>query len=61
MARGEIGYVFSENVANAGFERVMRQYAENGNTLIVGEVLVLVARRAAYPQALMKPYRQGER
>ena len=23
--------------------------------------LVLVARRAAYPQALMKPYRQGER
>ena len=24
-------------------------------------VLVLVARRAAYPQALMKPYRKGER
>ena len=23
--------------------------------------LVLVARRAAYPQALMKPYRKGER
>jgi simple sugar transport system permease protein len=23
--------------------------------------LVLVARRASYPQALMKPYRKGER
>jgi len=23
--------------------------------------LVLVARKASYPQALMKPYRQGER
>ncbi|HTH11597.1 MAG TPA: ABC transporter permease, partial [Acidovorax sp.] len=23
--------------------------------------LVLVARKAAYPQALMKPYRKGER
>jgi ABC-type uncharacterized transport system permease subunit len=23
--------------------------------------LVLMARRAAYPQALMKPYRKGER
>jgi short-subunit dehydrogenase len=26
-----------------------------------GTALVLVARRAAYPQALMKPYRKGER
>ena len=26
-----------------------------------GAHLVLVARRASYPQALMKPYRKGER
>ena len=39
VARGEIEYVFSENVANADYERVMRQYAEGGNTLIVGESL----------------------
>src|SRR4249920_3782014 len=36
-ANGEIEYVFSENVSNADYERVMRQYAEQGNTLIVGE------------------------
>jgi len=36
VARGEIEYVFSENVANADYERVMRQYAEAGNTLVVG-------------------------
>jgi basic membrane lipoprotein Med (substrate-binding protein (PBP1-ABC) superfamily) len=35
--RGEIEYAFSENVTNADYERVMRQYAEQGNTLIVGE------------------------
>jgi basic membrane protein A and related proteins len=29
-ARGEIEYVFSENVANADYERVMRGYAEKG-------------------------------
>jgi general nucleoside transport system permease protein len=28
---------------------------------ILALVLVLVARKAAYPQALMKPYRKGER
>ena len=31
--RGEIEYVFSEKVANADYERVMREYAEKGNTL----------------------------
>ena len=36
-ARGEVEYRFSENVANADYERVMRQYAEQGNALIVGE------------------------
>lgn len=36
--RGEIAYVFSENVANTDYERVMREYAEQGKDLIVGEV-----------------------
>ena len=42
-ARNEIDYVFSENVANADYERVMRQYAESGNTLIVGEAFAVEA------------------
>jgi len=36
--RGEIEYVFSENVSNSDYERVMREYAEAGNKLILGEV-----------------------
>ena len=36
--RGDIEYVFSENVSNSDYERVMREYAEQGNALIVGEV-----------------------
>ncbi|MCB2053074.1 MAG: BMP family protein [Geminicoccaceae bacterium] len=36
--RGDITYTFSENVANTDYERVMREYAEAGNGLIVGEV-----------------------
>jgi len=36
-ARGEIEYKASENVSNADYERVMREYATGGNTLIVGE------------------------
>ena len=36
--RGDIDYVFSENVSNTDYERVMREYAEAGNKLIVGEV-----------------------
>ena len=53
-ARGEIDYVFSENVANADYERVMRQYAEQGNKLILGEVFGVeaAARKVAkdYPK-----------
>jgi basic membrane protein A len=53
-ARGEIDYVFSENTANADYERVMRQYAEGGNTVIVGEVFGVeaAARKVAkdYPK-----------
>ena len=36
--RGDIEYVYSENVANNDYERVMREYAEAGHKLIVGEV-----------------------
>ncbi|MBP0437281.1 BMP family protein [Tianweitania sediminis] len=36
--RGEIEYVYTENVANNDYERVMREYAEAGNQLILGEV-----------------------
>jgi basic membrane lipoprotein Med (substrate-binding protein (PBP1-ABC) superfamily) len=53
-ARGEIEYVFSENVANADYERVMRQYAEKGNQLVVGESFAVesAARKVArdYPK-----------
>ncbi|MFA4913693.1 MAG: BMP family ABC transporter substrate-binding protein [Comamonadaceae bacterium] len=41
--RGDIDYVFSENVTNADYERVMRQYAEQGNALIVGEAFAVEA------------------
>lgn len=51
---GEIEYVFSENVNNADYERVVRQYAEQGNKLIVGEAFAVesAARKVAkdYPE-----------
>ena len=54
VARGEIEYVFSENVTNADYERVMRGYAEQGNQLIVGEAFAVeaAARKVAkdYPK-----------
>lgn len=54
VTRGEVEYVFSENVTNADYERVMRQYAEAGNTLIVGESFAVeaAARKVAkdYPK-----------
>jgi basic membrane protein A len=36
-ARGELDYAFSENVSNTDYPRVMREYAEAGNQLIIGE------------------------
>ncbi len=52
--RGDIDYTFSENVANTDYERVMREYAEAGQKLIVGEVFGLerAARKVAkdYPE-----------
>lgn len=52
--RGDISYTYSENVANTDYERVMREYAEQGVDLIVGEVFGLerAARKVAadYPE-----------
>ncbi|MEP4561728.1 MAG: BMP family protein, partial [Nitratireductor sp.] len=36
--RGDIDYVFSENVSNSDYERVMREYCEAGHQLVIGEV-----------------------
>ena len=38
QARGDISYTFSENVSNTDYPRVMREYAEQGIQLIIGEV-----------------------
>jgi basic membrane protein A and related proteins len=42
-ARGEIEYKATEKVANADYERVMREYAQGGNTLVVGESFAVEA------------------
>ena len=42
-ARGEIDYKASENVANADYERVMREYATQGHQLLVGEAFAVEA------------------
>lgn len=51
--RGDIAYAYSENVSNVDYERVMRQYAEGGNSLVVGEAFAVesAARKVAkdYP------------
>lgn len=39
--RGDIEYVFSEKVANTDYERVMREYCEAGQQLIVGEAFAV--------------------
>jgi basic membrane protein A len=53
-ARGDIAYQYSENVANTDYERVMREYAEKGTDLIIGEVFGVerAARKVAqdYPK-----------
>ena len=52
--RGDITYVWSENVSNTDYERVIREYAEQGKDLIVGEAFAVerAARDAAadYPE-----------
>jgi basic membrane protein A and related proteins len=52
--RGDITYKFSENVANNDYERIMRQYSEEGSDLVIGEIFGVerAARRvaASYPK-----------
>ena len=52
--RGDITYKWSENVANNDYERIMRQYAEEGSDLVIGEIFGVerAARRVAanYPK-----------
>ncbi|MCB2012251.1 MAG: BMP family protein [Geminicoccaceae bacterium] len=54
VERGDITYTFSENVKNTDYERVMREYAEAGNQLVLGEVFGVerAARQVAgdYPE-----------
>jgi basic membrane lipoprotein Med (substrate-binding protein (PBP1-ABC) superfamily) len=53
-SRGDISYEYSENVANTDYERVMREYAEKGANLIIGEAFGVerAARKVAqdYPK-----------
>ena len=37
-ARGDIEYTYTENVANTDYPRVLREYAESGTDLLVGEI-----------------------
>ena len=52
--RGDVTYKFSENVANNDYERIMRQYSEEGSDLVIGEIFGVerAARRvaASYPK-----------
>jgi basic membrane lipoprotein Med (substrate-binding protein (PBP1-ABC) superfamily) len=52
--RGDITYKWSESVANNDYERIMRQYSEEGSDLIVGEMFAVerAARKTAegYPK-----------
>ncbi len=45
----------------AGDQRNRRKYSIGREAAAAAQPARLVARRAAYPQALMKPYRKGER
>ncbi|MFM8681067.1 MAG: BMP family protein [Alphaproteobacteria bacterium] len=55
VARGEAEYAWSENVSNSDYERVMREYAQKGADLIVGEAFGVerAARKVAadFPKA----------
>lgn len=41
VARGDITYTFSENTANTDYPRVMREFAESGVDLMIGEVFAV--------------------
>src|SRR3546814_3444623 len=52
--RGDIHYVYTENVAHGSYEQVLRQYAEKGVHLIVGEAF----RAEAAARAVARDYPQ---
>ncbi len=39
--RGDVDYTYSENVSNTDYARVMREYAEDGYQLIIGEAFAV--------------------
>ncbi|RMF34169.1 MAG: BMP family ABC transporter substrate-binding protein [Alphaproteobacteria bacterium] len=41
VARGDITYTFSENTANTDYPRVMREFAESGVDMMIGEVFAV--------------------
>jgi basic membrane protein A len=55
-ARGEIEYKASENVSNADYERVMREYATGGSQLIVGEAFAVEAAARKVAKDFPKTY-----
>ncbi len=55
-ARGDIEYKASENVSNADYERVMREYANAGNRLIVGEAFAVEAAARKVAKDFPKTY-----
>jgi basic membrane protein A len=50
--RGDITYTFSENVANTDYERVMREYAEQGWTWSLGKRSLWSGPHARSPQSI---------
>ena len=59
-AEGKIDYVFSESIANTDYPRALRQYAETGAQLIVGESSTRSsARRARSPRTIQDRFPHG--
>ena len=55
--RGDITYTYSENTSNTDYSRVMREYAEGGYDLIIGEIFGVEAEArevaAEYPDTAL--------
>ncbi len=60
-AAGAVEYVYTENVANTDYARVMREYCEQGMQLIVGEIFGAEqeARGTGSPRSLRRISRRG--
>ena len=63
-AAGVVEYTYTENVANTDYPRVMREYAESGVKLIVGEIFGAEAEArevaAEYPNVALGLHRSDE-